>query len=175
MIGSTKEALKGAKLVDFTGTAKGFKQLNKFGPDFTDMVRSAKDCKAVVVVDRAVGSRHAEPMIVRDHINLSGNNPLLGPNHPGGDRFPVVQGVYLNDFVGLSTGIAAGLHESAQPDRNDIESVRNLGADCCCYNMVPAMLVAAHAGWKVLGLVLPEGVELTAEQLKEIAAMTGSV
>lgn len=164
---------KGARLVDFTGRVGGFEKWDGFSTKFTEMVRSDAQPKAVVIIDRIFAGRTASAMLVRDHVNMTGDNPLVGPNHTGGDRFPVVQGIYLTDCpAGVATGIAGGLCQGVLPDSDDITLMRSFGVDFCCYNVVPAMLAAAQAGWKVLAIGLPDGVELSAEQLKEIQELT---
>jgi purine-nucleoside phosphorylase len=105
--------------------------------------------------------RQEAPHVVRDHLNLTGTNPLVGPNDPCGERFPSVNDVYITDLCpNLPRGVAAGLVGGVFPTREEMEFLRSLGADFCCYNLVPTMIVAAHAGLKVLGLVVPEGVEV---------------
>lgn len=175
MTNNDKATFKGAKLVDFTGSVKGFRQMNGFGQDFIDMVRKDDDgAKSVVVVDRGFGGRYAQPAIVRDHLNLSGNNPLVGPNHPLGERFTIVQGIYADGGLkGFESGIAAGLKEGVHPQGEDISLLRRFGADFYCYNIVPSMLIAAHAHWRVLGIVLPDGVELNVDQLSQLSTLTG--
>ncbi len=167
-------ALKGAALVDFTGTLSGYTQLPRFSQDFVSLVRGGLSSHSLVIVDRGVWMEEAEPLVVSDHLNLTGSNPLVGPNHPSGERFPVVQGVYLTDCLkGVKQGIAAGLKEGVVPGPEDIALVRSFGARCCCYNLVPSMLIAAHAGLKVLGLVLPEGRQLSAQTIDAINTLTG--
>lgn len=168
--------LQNCKLVDYTGSLTGFKQWTGFGPEFVSMIRnSAETAKSVVVVDRAFDSRFAGPMIVRDHVNVSGNNPLLGPNHPAGERFPVVQGVYLCGlFPDLREAVVAGLKEGVRANEPELQALRTIGVDACTYNMVPSMLIAAHAGWKVLGIVLSENETLTEELLSKIMEMRGA-
>lgn len=165
-----RACFKGAKLVDYTGRHIGFTQLQRFGTEFIELVREGKGgAKAVVVIDSCAGAAAGSPLLVRDHINLTGDNPLVGPNNPIGERFPVVQGIYFSDLPGgLRTGVVAGLAEGVLPDTEDTKRLKEIGADICSYNMVQSMLVAAHAGWKVLGIIVPERGELAAEQIKEI-------
>lgn len=173
MATNVSNLFKGARLVDFTGRVSGFEKWDGFSAKFTDLVRSDAQPKAVVIVDRVFAGRTASAVIVRDHVNMTGNNPLVGPNHPGGDRFPVVQGIYVTDCPSsISSGIAGGLKQGVVPDSDDIKLMRSFGVDFCCYNVVPAMLVAAQAGWKVLAIGLPDGVNLSPEQLKEIEELT---
>lgn len=171
-----RSAFKGAKLVDYTGTLKEFTQLPHFQSDFVDMIRNNKNgAKAVVIVDREVGAKSAAAMIVTDHINLTGDNPLVGPNNPIGERFPIVQGIYLNEcWKDAKKVVVAGLKDGVKPTQEDMSLLQDIGANVCSYNLVPSMLVAAHAGWKVLGIILPEGVELNAEQLGAVSNLTGA-
>jgi purine-nucleoside phosphorylase len=169
-----KAAFRGARLVDFTGKHEGFQQMKHFGEQFIDLVRQNKDgCRAVVIIDNGFGGRYTTPLLARDHINLSGDNPLVGPNNPLGERFPIVQGVYFTDCLkGASTGVVAGLKEGVKPTGEEQQTLKELGIDVCSYNLVPAMLIAAHAGWKVLGIILPEGASLSAAQIEEIRELT---
>ncbi len=177
MSGANRTAFKNAKLVDFTGKINGYTQMKGFGPEFVDLVRNCKDgSKAVVVVDHGFSGRYASPLLVRDHLNLSGDNPLIGHNDPKiGERFPIVQGIYLTDALkGVSTGVVAGLKEGVKPNSDEQKLLRTIGADICSYNLVPSMLIAAHAGWKVLGILLPDDGNLSTEQIDEIRELTGS-
>lgn len=166
---------KGAKLVDYTGQIKAFTQMSRFGKEFLDLIRECKDgTKAVVIVDRGYCGRYSTAMIVRDHVNLSGDNPLVGPNHPAGERFPIVQGIYFAEGVpDTNTGITAGLKEGILPQAEELSALRKIGVDNCSYNLVPSMLVAAHAGWKVMGILLAEGESLNDKQLQAIQELAG--
>ncbi|MBY0359449.1 MAG: hypothetical protein K2W82_15710 [Candidatus Obscuribacterales bacterium] len=173
MTSCTASALKGAQIIDFSGSNKSFRQMDKFGPEFIDLVRGDQSVKAVVVIDRCFGGTEKQPVIVTDHLNVSGSNPLVGPNHELGERFPIVQGIYVTDCLsGFAKGIAAGVKQGLKLSADDAAFVKSLGADFYCHNLVPAMLIAAHAHWKVLGIVLPEGVELNDEQIQQITALT---
>src|SRR5579883_3354212 len=80
-------SLKSAALADFTCTLEGFEHFRSFGQEFISFVReSSHNC--FVVIDRAVGpgSDTMTPYVVRDHINLTGTSPLVGPNNPVGCR-----------------------------------------------------------------------------------------
>lgn len=171
---TTKPALQGALLLDFTGTAAGIKSLPKFSDEFSELIRADRKPHAVVVIDRAVGGDLKDPAVVRDHLNLTGHSPLCGPNHPCGERFPVVQGVYVEDaLTELPRVVVAGVVHDVKPSAEDMKVVRDLGAEVACYNIVPAMIVAAHAKCKVLAVVVPDKVspELAA-QLKVLVGET---
>lgn len=169
-VSDLKKEFVGAAFVDFTGTVDGANSMKQFGPDFVKLVRDGgSKAKAVVIVDRGFGWAGSEPVIVSDHLNLTGDNPLVGPNNPLGPRFPIVQGIYLNEKVdGCTSGIVAGLKQGTLPSAEDQKVLNDLNVKICSYNLVPSMLIAAHAGWKVFGIVLPEKTSLQAEQVSKI-------
>lgn len=153
--------LKGAKLIDFTGKAKGFEQIPNFCDQVVKILRNGSENKTVIVVDHGFHLPVPTPHVVQDHINLTGGNPLCGPNDACGERFPVVNDIYVTEFgggalAGLPQGVAGGLVPGVVPTDDEMQRLRDLGVSFCCYNLVPTMLIAAHAGWRVLGLVLPE-------------------
>jgi hypothetical protein len=171
---TTASALKNAPLIDFTSTAPGFKLLPEYGAPLVELIRNPdKRPQAIVVIDRAV-SPLAGPAVVRDHLNLTGSSPLLGPNDPCGERFPVVQGIYIEDQLPeWPRVVAVGLKPGVKPDATDLENIKKFGGDVCCYNMVPTMLVAAHARCQVLGILLPEGMPLPQHLLEKITSLVG--
>ncbi|MGH9551030.1 MAG: hypothetical protein ACRD3W_16730 [Terriglobales bacterium] len=167
-------SIKGAKLIDFTGTAAGFEQHEAFGEAVTKSLRNGAGNKVVVVLDRGTFLPVKEPHLVLDHINLTGDNPLRGPNNPCGERFPVVNGIYVTDFGGsalkqLPRGVLGGLKAGTVPTAAEMKRLRELGVDFCSYNLVQTMIVAAHAGWKVAAIVLPEGAKLDGDLLTQLS------
>ncbi len=176
MAENMKAAFRGARMVDYTGTLQDFQQMPHFQSEFVDLIRDTRNgAKAVVIVDREIGPKSSAAKIVTDHINLTGDNPLVGPNNPIGERFPIVQGIYLNEcWDNAERVVVAGIKEGVKPTPEDLSLLQDIGANACSYNLVPSMLVAAHAGWKVLGIVLPEGVQLNAEQLAAVKKLTGA-
>lgn len=145
-------------VIDFSGTVQGSKQFDKFSDEVVKLIRNSEE-KVFVIVDKGTGFKKAEPFIVSDHINLTGGNPLVGPNDPCGERFPAVQDVYMTEKAnGISVGIAAGLKPGYAPSEKDLELLRTFGCEVCCYNLVPAMIIAAHSHKRVVGLVVPDGV-----------------
>jgi hypothetical protein len=176
---ATRTVLQGATLIDFTGSVKNaatkVHTLSEFGPQFVSLVRAAARPTAFVVVDRAIGLPIEGPVVIRDHVNLTGTSPLVGPNDESGDRFPVVQGIYIADQLSeLPRVLAAGLKPGVQPAADDTEILKENGISACCYNAVPAMLIAAHARCQILAILLPPGQELPARILKQIDELTGA-
>ncbi|MEO8287308.1 MAG: purine-nucleoside phosphorylase [Chloroflexota bacterium] len=107
-------------------------------------------------------------MLIDDHINMlgwGGQNPLIGPNDPElGPRFPAMNPAYDPDLVASAEEAAALCNISvrkgvyivlAGPNyetRAELRTLRQLGADAVGMSTVPEVLVARHAGMKVLGI-----------------------
>jgi purine-nucleoside phosphorylase len=104
-------------------------------------------------------------MVMDDHINLLGSNPLVGPNEDAfGPRFPDMSEVYstrlrgLADAVARAQGIAIGhgvyvaVHGPSYETPAEIRAFRTLGADAVGMSTVPEAIVARHMGVEVLGL-----------------------
>ena len=178
--------LRHAKRIDFTGEIADFDHFDSFDQKVIDLIRGEKRSDVVIIIDRGFGfaGGHIRPHIIVDHINLTGDNPLVGPNNPIGQRFPVVNDIYISaadtmdqeetwamghPMGKLRNGIAAGVKSGLKLSDEELATVHTLGAGLYCYNLVPAMIVAAHAGLKVLGLVVPEGSKLERETLMAIS------
>jgi hypothetical protein len=173
---ATKTILQGAALVDYTSTVSGFKQMNGFGQAFVDLVRSGERPTSIVVIDRAGSALPlAGPAIVRDHLNLTGTSPLLGPNHECGERFPVLQGIYIVDqFQELPKVLLGGLKPGVEVSADDARVLREFGVEAYSYNIAQSMLIAAHARCRMLAVLLPDGQALPDKLSQEILALTGA-
>jgi purine-nucleoside phosphorylase len=104
-------------------------------------------------------------MIISDHLNLMGQNPLIGPNDSRfGPRFPDMSEVYDRGFqeiaieeaakMGLEVrrGIYAALSGPSYETPAEIRLLRTLGADAVGMSTVPEAIVARQMGIKILGL-----------------------
>ncbi len=104
-------------------------------------------------------------MLITDHINLVGTNPLIGPNNPElGTRFPDVSEVYNKELRSLALNVAAKQDLTLQqgvyawwsgPSYEtpaEIRMIRTLGADSVGMSTVPEAIVAVHGSMKVLGI-----------------------
>lgn len=109
--------------------------------------------------------RPSDLMIITDHINFMGTNPLIGPNDDSfGERFPDMSEVYKKDLVNLAQKCAEKLcidiqkgvyMASTGPSYEtpaEINMVRNMGADAIGMSTVPEAIVANYCGMKVLGI-----------------------
>ncbi|MEW5982398.1 MAG: purine-nucleoside phosphorylase [Acidobacteriota bacterium] len=104
-------------------------------------------------------------MVIDDHLNLMGTNPLVGPNDERfGPRFPDMSEVYSRRLrriadqaaarVGLTLahGVYAGLHGPSYETPAEIRHLRAIGADAVGMSTVPEAIAARHMGLEVLGL-----------------------
>jgi len=129
-------------------------------------------------------------MIIDDHINLLGSNPLIGPNDDRfGPRFPDMTDVYSPRLralaeeaagaVGMTLphGVYAASHGPSYETPAEVRYLRIIGADAIGMSTVPEAIVARHMGIEVLGVscitnaaagVLPQ--PLNHEEVLETAA-----
>jgi len=150
--------------------------------------------KAVILTNAAGGvnlNYSAGALVaIRDHINLQGVNPLIGPNDDRfGVRFPDMTQAYDPEFrkfvadagkrlkQNLHEGVYLGLSGPNYETPAEIHSFRTLGADLVGMSTVPEVLAARHAGIRVLGIScvtnMAAGVTgnaLTAEEVFEVGA-----
>ena len=106
-------------------------------------------------------------MLISDHINLSGENPLLGPNLDRfGKRFPPMTDAYdpvlrtaareaaRRTDVALREGVYIMLSGPSYETRAEMRMLRGLGGDAVGMSTVHEVIVARHAGVRVLGFSL---------------------
>jgi purine-nucleoside phosphorylase len=104
-------------------------------------------------------------MVIDDHLNLMGTNPLVGPNEDRfGARFPDMTEVYSARLRGLADraastiglpiahGVYAGLHGPSYETPAEIRYLRTIGADAVGMSTVAEAIVARHMALEVLGI-----------------------
>jgi purine-nucleoside phosphorylase len=99
-------------------------------------------------------------VLISDHINLMGTNPLIGPNDESlGPRFPDMSEVYSHEYReiakkagGLKEGVYAALPGPSYETPAEIRYLRTIGADLVGMSTVPEVIAANHMGIKVLGI-----------------------
>lgn len=148
-----------------------------------------------LVVTNVSGGMHplwapGELMLIADHINLLGDNPLIGPNDDRlGVRFPDMSAPYDAELRALARDVAAdkritlreGVYVAVTgpnlETRAEYRMLRALGADVVGMSTVPEVIVAVQAGMRVLGIsiitdqCLPDALEPAS--VAEIIAVAG--
>ena len=104
-------------------------------------------------------------MVIDDHINLLGSNPLVGANDERfGPRFPDMSEVYSRRLRGIadaaarargvavSHGVYVAVHGPSYETPAEIRYLRTIGADAVGMSTVPEAIAARHMGVEVLGI-----------------------
>ncbi len=104
-------------------------------------------------------------MFINDHINFTGDNPLIGPNDSElGPRFPDMSTAYDKNLIKLGQNVAAEMDIQTEEgvylaisgpsymSSAELRMLRRFGADTVGMSTVPEAIVARHSGIKVLGI-----------------------
>jgi purine-nucleoside phosphorylase len=123
-----------------------------------------------LIVSNACGGMRADwsagdLMLITDHLNMLGDNPLVGPNDDTlGPRFPdmsepydrahceLARSVARDKRIALREGVYVAVAGPNLETRAEYRMLRNLGADVVGMSTVPEVIVARHGGMKCLGV-----------------------
>jgi purine-nucleoside phosphorylase len=125
--------------------------------------------RAVILTNAAgginLGYSQGALVLIRDHINLQGSNPLVGPNDDRfGVRFPDMSQAYARDYrqiareeagklrIPLHEGVYAGLLGPSYETPAEIEYLRRIGADLVGMSTVAEVIAARHMDIKILAI-----------------------
>jgi purine-nucleoside phosphorylase len=151
-------------------------------------------CRLLIVSNAAGGLNplyeKGDLIVIDDHINLLGVNPLIGPNDDRlGPRFPdmiepydhslqqLALRVALEENIVAHRGVYAAMTGPNLETRAEYRFLQKIGADVIGMSTIPEVLVAVHAGLKVLGfsivtdLCLPDALEPV--KIEDILAVAG--
>jgi len=124
----------------------------------------------VLLVSNAAGGLNrqwsaCDLMVIADHINFMGGNPLMGPNDPAlGPRFPDMSQAYDPELIALAEraaraedillrkGIYVAVHGPSYETPAELRMLRGWGADAVGMSTVPEVIAARHMGMRVLGI-----------------------
>ncbi len=184
--------LSGKKVMAMQGRFHYYEGYTMSRIAFPVRVMKFLDIKTMIVSNAAGGINPLFPpgtiMAITDHINLLGDNPLIGPNDPRiGIRFPDMAEPYsgellelarktaLENKIPLEQGVYASMSGPCLETKAEYRMLKTLGADAIGMSTVPEVIAAVHAGISVLGLsvitdsCLPDALKPT--DIKEIIAV----
>lgn len=132
-------------------------------------VMGALGAHSVIVTNACGGVNESfvpgDLMLISDHINFTGTNPLIGPNEDEiGPRFPDMSQAYTPAYresakevanklgLDLKEGVYMGYSGPTYETPAEIKMSRIMGADAVGMSTVPEVIVAAHGGLNVLGI-----------------------
>jgi purine-nucleoside phosphorylase len=136
---------------------------------FPVRVMKALGCQ-VLIVSNACGGMNpqwakGDIMLIEDHINLMGDNPLIGPNDERlGIRFPdmcrpydpellaLAQRIALEEKITCHKGVFVAVPGPNLETRAEYRFLRFIGADVVGMSTVPEVIVGVHANLRILGL-----------------------
>lgn len=162
-----KGTLAGTPVLALNGRAHLYEGYDARQVTFAVRVLGSLGIKTLIVSNACGGMRsdHApgDILLIEDHINLMGTNPLEGPNHdPWGPRFPDMSDPYAASLRALAhskaSEIGVSLHEGVYisvvgpnlETRAEYRMLQRMGADVVGMSTVPEVLVARHMGIQVL-------------------------
>ena len=148
----------------------------------------------ILILSNAAGGLNPEftpgdIMLITDHINLTGTNPLIGPNEDSwGTRFPDMTRAYDEALIAaaesiaktagapLQKGIYVGLTGPSLETPSEVKFLQTIGAEAVGFSTVQEVIAAVHSGMRVLGLSTitnvhhpDDPVPATVEEIIEVA------
>ncbi|MGM0746728.1 MAG: purine nucleoside phosphorylase I, inosine and guanosine-specific [Bacillota bacterium] len=161
--------LEGVSVVAMQGRFHFYEGYSMDKVTFPVRVMKELGVEALIVTNAAGGIntafRAGDLMIITDHINYMGTNPLIGPNEADfGVRFPDMSSAYDKDLSQLAEKMAQELQIPVQkgvytavtgPSYEtpaEVRFLRTIGSDAVGMSTVPEVIVAKHAGLRVLGI-----------------------
>jgi len=160
---------RGRRVVALAGRAHFYEGHDLRTATFSIRVLARLGVRSLILTNAAGGVNtsfsQGALMVIDDHLNLFGTNPLIGPNDERfGPRFPDMTDAYaprlraLADAVAAERGIAlahgvyAGLHGPSYETPAEVRYLRVIGADAVGMSTVPETIVARQMGLEVLGI-----------------------
>jgi purine-nucleoside phosphorylase len=169
--------LEGRPVLTFQGRFHAYEGYSLKQVTFPVRLLAALGVKVLILTNAAGGLQpffqSGDVMLIRDHINLLGDNPLVGENIDcWGPRFPDMCQVYDRELAALAhdialecgirlrEGIYVGVKGPSLETPAETRMLRILGADAVGMSTVAEAIAAVHAGMRLLGLSVISNVNL---------------
>ncbi len=161
--------LGGKKVVAMEGRLHGYEGYSMEEVTFPIRVLGQLGTKILIVTNAAGGLnlkyKKGELVLIEDHINLMGFNPLVGPNDPRiGPRFPdmcepyskrlleITEKTAREEKIQVNKGVYVSVLGPNLETRAEYRFLRGIGADVVGMSTVPEVLVGVHMGMQILGV-----------------------
>ncbi|MGM8214032.1 purine-nucleoside phosphorylase [Bacillaceae bacterium W0354] len=161
--------LQGKEVIAMQGRFHFYEGYSMQQVTFPIRVMKALGVEQLIVTNAAGGINQSfspgDLMIINDHINMIGTNPLIGPNiDEFGPRFPDMSQAYEPSLIQLAKkcadeldihvqeGVYVGNSGPTYETPSEIKMLRAIGGDAVGMSTVPEVIVANHANMKVLGI-----------------------
>lgn len=161
--------LQGKKVITMKGRFHYYEGYSFEKVTFPVRVMIELGVKSLIVTNAAGGVNEGftpgDLMIITDHINNTGGNPLIGPNDPKqGVRFPDMSTAYSKRYtelaksvgeklnIPLKQGVYVGNTGPSYETPAEIRMLRTIGSDAVGMSTVPEVIVARHGDIEVLGI-----------------------
>ncbi|PLT28266.1 purine-nucleoside phosphorylase [Peribacillus deserti] len=161
--------LAGKKVIAMQGRFHFYEGYTMDQVTFPVRVMKLLGVEKIIVTNAAGGVNEGfeagDLMIITDHINFTGTNPLIGPNDSKfGVRFPDMSEAYSKEYqhiakkaaeglgISLKEGVYMGLSGPTYETPAEVRMARILGGDAVGMSTVPEVIVARHSGIPVLGI-----------------------
>jgi len=162
-------SLSGKKVVAMQGRFHYYEGYTMQEIAFPPRVLNAMGAQTLIVSNACGGMNpnysRGDIMLINDHINMFGDNPLIGPNDDElGPRFPdmsdpytkklrkVAENVALEKGIKMHEGVYLALSGPTMETKAEYRFLRNIGADVVGMSTVPEVIAAVHMGMDVLGI-----------------------
>lgn len=188
--------LEGKKVVAMQGRFHYYEGYSQSLTTMSVRVMKMLGAETLIITNAAGGAnkdfKAGDLMIIKDHINLSGSNPLIGKNDDRiGPRFPDMSDAYNKEYrdlikksaeeegIEVREGVYTFFSGPNYETPAEIRMVQVLGGDAVGMSTVPEVIVAAHCGMKVIGVScitnMAAGISETKLNHKEVIETTEKV
>ncbi len=185
----------GTPVMLFQGRVHQYQGVSALEAAYPARLAAAVGCEVLIVTNAAGGVapdlRAGSVVLIADHLNLMGTNPLTGwPGPDGGTPFVPMRDAYDPDLRGLARAVAdeqglslhegvyAGLLGPSYETQAEVAMLRTLGADVVGMSTVPEVIAARALGLRVLGISLvtnaAAGEGLSHEEVLEAGRAAGA-